>query len=33
MVQISSTDIYGMFYPGGAFSLASALFWAVTQPR
>jgi putative CocE/NonD family hydrolase len=29
MVQISSTDFHGMFYPGGAFSLASALFWAV----
>jgi putative CocE/NonD family hydrolase len=29
MVQICSTDIHGMFYPGGAFSLESALFWAV----
>src|SRR5438445_4858992 len=29
MVQICSTDFHGMFYPGGAFSLASALFWAV----
>ena len=29
MVQIASTDFHGMFYPGGAFSLASALFWAV----
>ena len=29
MVQISSTDFHGMFYPGGAFSLESALFWAV----
>ena len=29
IVQISSTDFHGMFYPGGAFSLASALFWAV----
>ena len=29
MVQISSTDFHGMFYPGGAFSLASALFWAI----
>lgn len=28
MVQISSTDFFGMFYPGGAFSLSSALFWA-----
>lgn len=29
MIQIASTDFYGMFYPGGAFSLESALFWAV----
>jgi putative CocE/NonD family hydrolase len=29
MIQISSTDFHRMFYPGGAFSLASALFWAV----
>ncbi len=29
MMQICSTDFYGMFYPGGAFSLASGLFWAV----
>jgi putative CocE/NonD family hydrolase len=29
MVQICSTDYHSMFYPGGAFSLASALFWAV----
>jgi uncharacterized protein len=29
MVQIASTDVHGMLYPGGAFSLASALFWAV----
>jgi len=29
MIQISSTNFYGMFYPGGAFSLESALFWAV----
>jgi uncharacterized protein len=29
LVQICSTDFHGMFYPGGAFSLASALFWAV----
>lgn len=29
MVQIASTDVHGMFYPGGAFSLESALFWAV----
>ena len=29
IVQICSTDFYDMFYPGGAFSLSSALFWAV----
>jgi uncharacterized protein len=29
IVQIASTDFHGMFYPGGAFSLANALFWAV----
>ena len=29
IIQISSTDFYGMFYPGGAFSLESALYWAV----
>lgn len=29
MIQIASTDFHAMFYPGGAFSLASALFWAV----
>jgi putative CocE/NonD family hydrolase len=28
-IQIASTDFHGMFYPGGAFSLESALFWAV----
>lgn len=28
MPQICSTDFYGMFYPGGAFSLESALYWA-----
>jgi putative CocE/NonD family hydrolase len=28
-VQICSTDWHSMFYPGGAFSLASALYWAV----
>jgi len=27
-IQICSTNFYGMFYPGGAFSLESALFWA-----
>lgn len=29
MIQIASTDFYSMFYPGGAFSLENALFWAV----
>jgi putative CocE/NonD family hydrolase len=29
LMQIASTDFHRMFYPGGAFSLASALFWAV----
>jgi putative CocE/NonD family hydrolase len=29
MVQIASNDFHGMFYQGGAFALASALFWAV----
>jgi putative CocE/NonD family hydrolase len=29
LVQISSTDFRGMFHPGAAFSLSSALFWAV----
>lgn len=29
LVQIASTDFHGMFHPGGAFSLESALFWAV----
>ena len=28
IVQICSTDFYRMFYPGGAFSLESALYWA-----
>jgi len=28
MVYFASTDFYGMFYPGGAFSLDSALSWA-----
>jgi putative CocE/NonD family hydrolase len=27
-IQIASTDFHGAFYPGGAFSLESALFWA-----
>lgn len=30
-IQISSTSFYDMFYPGGAFSLESALFWAVRE--
>lgn len=29
MIQIASTDMFGMFHPGGAFSLESALFWAL----
>lgn len=29
IIQIASTDFYEMFHPGGAFSLESALFWAV----
>lgn len=29
IIQIASTDFHGMFYPGGAFSLESALYWAV----
>ena len=28
MIQIASTDFFGMFHPGGAFSLESALYWA-----
>ena len=28
-VQLASTDFHAMFYPGSAFSLESALFWAV----
>lgn len=28
-IQLASTDFYAMFYPGGAFSLETALFWAV----
>jgi uncharacterized protein len=28
-IQEASTDFHGMFYPGGAFSLKSALHWAV----
>jgi uncharacterized protein len=29
MIQIASSDFYEMFHPGGAFSLESALFWAL----
>jgi putative CocE/NonD family hydrolase len=29
MVQIASTSFFDMFHPGGAFSLESALFWAL----
>jgi len=29
LIQISSNDWHGMFYPGGAFSLESALYWAL----
>jgi putative CocE/NonD family hydrolase len=29
LIQIASTDFHAMFHPGGAFSLESALFWAV----
>lgn len=29
MVYFASTDFYQMFYPGGAFSLESALNWAI----
>ena len=28
-IQIASTNFYEMFYPGGAFSFESALFWAL----
>jgi len=28
ILQICSTDFHGVFYPGGAFALESALFWA-----
>lgn len=27
-IQVASTNFYEMFYPGGAFSFESALFWA-----
>jgi hypothetical protein len=29
MIWLASSDFHGMFYPGGAFSLQSALFWAL----
>jgi len=29
MIQLASTDVYGTLYPGGAFALASALYWAL----
>lgn len=32
-IQISSTSFYAMFYPGGAFSLESALYWAIRSYR
>ena len=32
-IQIASTNFYEMFYPGGAFSLESALYWAVRSSR
>ena len=30
-IQIASTDIYAMFYHGGAFALESGLHWALTS--
>lgn len=33
IIQIASTDWYDMFYPGGAFSFESALFWAMRSSR
>jgi putative CocE/NonD family hydrolase len=33
MIQIASTDFHGMFYPGGAFSLESALYWAARSSQ
>ncbi len=30
-IYLASTDFHGMFYPGGAFSLYSALSWALTS--
>jgi putative CocE/NonD family hydrolase len=31
IIQLASTDFHGMFYPGGAFSLESALCWTVVS--
>jgi putative CocE/NonD family hydrolase len=31
MIQLCSTSFHGMFYPGGAFSLESALLWALVS--
>lgn len=31
IIQISSTSFYSMFYPGGAFSYESALYWALNS--
>lgn len=30
-IQIASSDNHAMFYPGGAFSLQTALYWALTD--
>lgn len=32
-IQIASTSFYDMFYPGGGFSLESALFWAIRSHK
>ena len=32
-IQIASTDFHDMFYPGGAFSFESALYWAFRSSR
>ena len=29
LIQEASTDFYSTFYPGGAFALESALYWAL----
>ena len=31
IIQIASTNFHGMFYPGGGFSLESALHWAASS--